>query len=452
MPESLDPIKATDTNTQFVINHLYDGLVSWSLENGIEPLLAEKWKFSVDKKNIYFDLKQNAYFSDGTQITAPDIVTCLTRVLTTENYYKDHFKNVSSLTAVSLYKVRIELKRQDPKILFLLAGTPALITKIDKHGTFLSSGPFAINKIDKNEISIVARKNYYGIQPTTEIINFRILRDNNILKMIDKNEIDDSIIDSSPNQNLRTKKDNWTKINMWATWGIGFDIRNTVAKNKIIRQALAKNLKSETFINQIFPNQQLAYGLIPFGIPGTLTNSVPLDVDLKFKIPLNEKESQTIEIYIPIEIPQKEQIINWLNKNAEISLVKYKIIEENFAKIISYLGTGKMGAFLLSFNAEYPSPYFYLDSILSTGPSNFFGVDSVVINNLFTAFDSTKEPASNAEALKKINSYIIAESYFIPLMHIKHNAWARDCVSGIQFTPLSEGYFSLRKVKNSCRR
>ena len=259
--------------------------------------------------------------------------------------------------------------------------------------------------------------------------------------MIQNNEIDDAIIDSSPNIKVRTNNDSWSTINMWATWGIGFDTRNEVAKSKKLRIRLANAFKTSIFVPEIFPYQQLAYGLIPFGLPGSLTEPPPSDNKIKyFNHDLNN--IKILEIFIPREVPQKDLIITWLHKYASKTKINYKIVEESFANIILNLGTGKMGAFLLSFNAEYPSPYFYLDSVLSKGPSNYFGSDSKVINDIALRFDPSKEPANNANILKKINLYLVNEALFIPLMHIKHNAWMRNCVSGIEFTPLSEGYFS----------
>ena len=39
--KSLDPIQASDSNTQFLINNAWDGLVSWSMKEGIRPAMAD---------------------------------------------------------------------------------------------------------------------------------------------------------------------------------------------------------------------------------------------------------------------------------------------------------------------------------------------------------------------------------------------------------------------------
>ncbi|KGF71802.1 peptide ABC transporter substrate-binding protein [Neosynechococcus sphagnicola sy1] len=58
-----------------VFTYIYEGLIT---ENGvtgeIEPALAESWKFSADKKQIVFTLREHLKWSDGQPLTAADVV------------------------------------------------------------------------------------------------------------------------------------------------------------------------------------------------------------------------------------------------------------------------------------------------------------------------------------------------------------------------------------------
>lgn len=72
-PSSLDPHKV-ESDVEFnIISDLFEGLVSVSPGGEIQPRLAEKWE-NKDNTVWTFHLRPGVTWSDGTAITAPDIV------------------------------------------------------------------------------------------------------------------------------------------------------------------------------------------------------------------------------------------------------------------------------------------------------------------------------------------------------------------------------------------
>ena len=72
-PASLDPHKV-ESDVEFnIISDLFDGLVSVSPAGEIQPRLAEKWE-NKDNTVWTFHLRPGITWSDGTAITAEDIV------------------------------------------------------------------------------------------------------------------------------------------------------------------------------------------------------------------------------------------------------------------------------------------------------------------------------------------------------------------------------------------
>lgn len=445
-PETLDPLKATDTISQLIVNHVYDGLVKWNIGAGIEPQLADRWDWNEKRTSVTFYLNPKAHFSDGSRLTAQDVLACLTRAMSADNYYRTHFNSVERVSIVSNSSLKITLKKPDPKLLFLLAGVPSKIYKMNAAGKFLYSGPFELEKNESTRVVLRRTATYYGPIPPTKVISFQI---GDAASLIANNRIDDDIVRASPSLDRRTESDKWHQIPMWATWAIGFDTRNVAVKSKTVRQRLAKLLTSKSFIENIFPGQQEAFGLIPNGMPGSLNTTIVVS-DSKAKQP-NLQNLKAIEILIPKEAPNAELIKKWITAQLPHSGVPTVAVLANFSQMIEKLGTGKMAAFLLSFNAEYPSPYFYVNSLLSKGPSNFFGIDPAIVNRIIFNANDPDEPSIFAQKLRYLNSFMVLDSYLIPLMHVRHNAWMRSCVSDIEFSPISEAYFSFRGVKNTCR-
>ncbi|MFP7304214.1 ABC transporter substrate-binding protein [Klebsiella pasteurii] len=72
-PSSLDPHKVESDVENNIISDLFEGLVSVSPTGEIEPQLAEKWE-NKDNTVWTFHLRPGVTWSDGTAITAQDIV------------------------------------------------------------------------------------------------------------------------------------------------------------------------------------------------------------------------------------------------------------------------------------------------------------------------------------------------------------------------------------------
>lgn len=72
-PSSLDPHKVESDVENNIISDLFEGLVSVSPAGDIQPRLAEKWE-NKDNTVCTFHLRPGATWSDGTAITAQDIV------------------------------------------------------------------------------------------------------------------------------------------------------------------------------------------------------------------------------------------------------------------------------------------------------------------------------------------------------------------------------------------
>lgn len=71
---TLDPQMSEDSQSHRVVNDLFEGLTSYDQSNKIIPGLADKWEISENGKIYTFHLRPKIKFSDGTPITANDVV------------------------------------------------------------------------------------------------------------------------------------------------------------------------------------------------------------------------------------------------------------------------------------------------------------------------------------------------------------------------------------------
>lgn len=71
-PRTLDPGKASDDGSAFILNQIFEGLVELDETYGVVPGLAARWDQSDDGRRYVFHLRRNLRWSDGTPLTAAD--------------------------------------------------------------------------------------------------------------------------------------------------------------------------------------------------------------------------------------------------------------------------------------------------------------------------------------------------------------------------------------------
>jgi len=80
--KSLDPAQATDSYSIYAIEFVYSGLVRLDDRNNVVPDLAQSMPaVSADYLTYTFTLRPHAAYSDGTPLTAQDVVASITRSL-----------------------------------------------------------------------------------------------------------------------------------------------------------------------------------------------------------------------------------------------------------------------------------------------------------------------------------------------------------------------------------
>ena len=71
---NFNPLYYSSTYDGNVVDLVFDRLISRNFEGEYEPNVAESWEFTNENKSILFKLKKDISFSDGTPLTAHDVV------------------------------------------------------------------------------------------------------------------------------------------------------------------------------------------------------------------------------------------------------------------------------------------------------------------------------------------------------------------------------------------
>lgn len=107
-PETLDPHQATGFPEALIIYDLFEGLVARGPDGRFGPGLAERWEVSADGLTHTFHLRPGGVWSDGSPITADDVVWSFRRLVDparTQGRNSHYFWPVRNARAITEGKV-----------------------------------------------------------------------------------------------------------------------------------------------------------------------------------------------------------------------------------------------------------------------------------------------------------------------------------------------------------
>lgn len=165
----IDPVQVKTLVDLDISYALGTTLVDWTPSRELTSGLAESWEFLGEKK-VSFNLSSKAKWSDGTQVTADDVVKSLNRAK------KDYgqvlaslFGSVESIIAKNPKTIVFELTADSIQNTLVRKLTEPMYgvfaTKEGKLSFEKSSGPFRLKNANTDEINLEVNKHWISYQP-----------------------------------------------------------------------------------------------------------------------------------------------------------------------------------------------------------------------------------------------------------------------------------------------
>jgi peptide/nickel transport system substrate-binding protein len=185
---TLDPYNTQDDPSIFTELTIYDRLVRLSADGkGIDPELAEKWDVAKDGMSADFTLREGVKFSDGTPLTAEDVVFSLTRAIDQKSSWGFLFSPVKSVSKVDDKTVRFTMSDPFAPLLPALSTFAASIyskANFEKWGDQAGNHPlgtaaFMLDHWNQGqEVTLVRNPNYWQAgKPYLDKVVFRVVGD-----------------------------------------------------------------------------------------------------------------------------------------------------------------------------------------------------------------------------------------------------------------------------------
>lgn len=259
---TLDPHNTRSVGSDLsVIGSIYSSLIrNDGAGKEYKGDLATKWSDEGSLKWT-FTLDPDAVFSDGTPVTAEDVVWNIKRVQTPANALRwaPQLDNIAEATAPDKQTVVITLKRPNAELLSTLAMFYILSPKWAETHTpateAMGSGPYLLEAYTpKGALKLKAKDTYWGNVPAVKSVNYADLGSNDAeINALLAGEVD-LITNIGPRDSQRFNGNNEVKVVSFPTARMAMVKFNTVKEpvnNPLVRQALNYAVDKQSIIDSL---------------------------------------------------------------------------------------------------------------------------------------------------------------------------------------------------------
>ncbi|MDY8162814.1 peptide ABC transporter substrate-binding protein [Bacillus thuringiensis] len=477
---SLDTVKTTDGTSAHVMQNIFEGLYVLNDQDQPTPAIAKSFKRSEDGKKYTFDLRKDAKWSNGDNVTANDFMFAWKRAINPETasqyasmlFYVKNAKEINKgamsldelgVTVINDYKLEVELEQPIPYFLQLLA----LPIYLPQHESFLKeqgnnyalepsnliyNGPFVLEKW-KHEQEFQLKKNAtYWDQKKVKLdeINFHIVKDTmTVVNLYEAGDLDRVPINSQVVDKYKGNKE----LHMSSDPGIAmlrFNEKNTALANKKVRQSISLALNKDDFVAHFINNgAKPASGLVPVGHVNEETgkdfrkeNGDLSLYDLQKAKKIWEEAKKELGVgevnleFLTFEQDNAKRMAEYIKGDLEKYLhgLTIQIKQQPFKQKLQLEQTGDYDITMANWGPDYKDPISYLELFTTGNPNNKMNYSNVRYDELIkkAKTDFVLDREKRWEALREAEQVLLEDAAVAPLYHIGSAYVQKEYVKGIE--------------------
>jgi peptide/nickel transport system substrate-binding protein len=293
---SWDLHKEITSNNAFAIDKVFESLLTFDANGSIVDHLAESHEVSADGLTYTFKLRSGLKFSDGTEVTAEDVVFSINRHLNTEDAPLPISAKVKSVTATDASTATITLEEPSTPFLAELSNFANGVIPKDFGGKTeeeffknpIGTGPWVVESWDPaGDITFVKNPNYWQEgKPLLDKLVYKLVEDDTqAINQLKAGEVDAIESVSAANAGeLANGADTQVITNgSWVIEQIFFNTKDEHFADVHVRRAIALTLDRKGITDaSTFGYADVADALLPPTIPYSTSGTIKaLDLDLE---------------------------------------------------------------------------------------------------------------------------------------------------------------------------
>ena len=461
-PSSLDPAAQGDSTSAAVTAQLYESLTAFDPSLTLRPALAESWRIEEDGLRVVLTLRPGLSFSDGTPLTAEDVVRSWHRVIDPERPsplaslmldvegVEARLSGSAGPDAVGFRAegsdVVVDLVRPGGDFPAIVAGpTFAVVppgaddpSDFDVDG-FVGSGGYVLSRATDEELTLTANERYWAGMPRIGTVH--LLTDIGGRSPVDQftdGQLDYTPIGQADAAWIRYDRDLGPALREVPSLSLeylGFDTSRPPFDDVRVRQAFGQAVDWTRIVQFSTPDAALpATSMVPPGIPGRSEESF---------LPVHDPDAARALLaeagypggrgfpkvtYLTGGSAYAEGILADLER--ELGL-RPRFRTTNFDELFARLPVDPPPMWSLGWVADYPGRKDFLGVLLRTGVTNNYSRwSSAAFDAAIDAAGSTTDPVDASAAYDEAEAIIQQEVPLVPLAYGTGWALSRDGLLG----------------------
>lgn len=462
---SLDPNQIIYVSDWEVASIIYEGLVGYGSDfETIEPLIAESWKISDGGKEYTFNIRRGIKFHDdvcfkegkGRELTAYDIRYNFLRICSSLNpgsnaglylskiegakeYNESKTSEISGISIVDSFTVKIRLKKPSASFLKILASQSAYIIPKEAVEYYrdsfknhpVGSGPFRLAQWKElQEITLVRNDNYWKkdlagnklpylnkikitLGNSQEIVFNEFVKGNSYFLTSDI-----AAFNTLKQRSEFSKQFNYEEVSKGMTsrfFGFSMNKNYELARNKNLRKAIAFAFNRSKVLKEEL-NAVPAYSLVPaYLFKKQNLFKDPYNMDVAKELAGKSGFSGTVSISSPLKMSDVEEL-----RECIVALGLKAKVNSDAVNYYNHIVEDRPDIFRVSMHPSYPDPeeYYQLFYSGSGKEINLTGFSNQMFDQIFekaiVELDNNKRELLFIELEK-----ILSEE--MPAIFISHN-------------------------------
>jgi oligopeptide transport system substrate-binding protein len=463
-PSSIDPARAGDVGSAAVIANLYETLTALDPSLTLRPALAESWVLEDEGRRVVFTLRPNLSFSDGSPLTADDVVRSWRRVvdpaapsplasliadvLGVRDLLAGRTSDPASIgvRADGDRRVIVDMVRAGGDLPTIVSSsTFAVVPRgsgqiiVPEPGRFVGSGAYVLAEVTESEIVLAANDRYWAGPPAIGTV--RLITDIGGRSAVDvfaAGELDYTSVGFWDAGWIAYDEDLGPALRSEPSLSVtyyGFDATRPPFDDVRVRRAFAMAVDWRRLAALEAPGSVIpATGIVPVGIPGR--------PDGDFLPPYDPVEARRLLADAGYPGGRGLPPVRFLSGGGGPDHGIVAMLEAELGVDIEYatmafgdyfgrLETEPSQIWSLSWIADYPGPNDFLDVLLGTGSTaNYGGWSSAAFDAAIDEALTSGDPDDAVAAWARALAVVSDEAPVVPVYYGASWALAADGLLG----------------------
>ena len=459
---TLDPAAQGDIGSAAVSAQLFESVTAFDPQLQVRPALAASWDLLDGGRRIVFHLRPGLTFSDGSALTAKDVVRSWLRILDPAHpspllslmadvdgalaYAHGENRDPASVKLTANGQdVEVRLTRPatdfvaiaaSPTFAIVPPGIDAGPTALAPSG-FVGSGAYVLSAANDTTTTLTANDHYWAGPPSIETVELVDIGGRSPVAAFEAGDVDLTSIFSfdapwisyDPTLGPQLREDESLSLNYY-----GFDTSRPPFNDVKVRQAFARAVDWRRLVSLVSGDTAaVATSMVPPSVPGRSdTDFLPAYDPAGARSLLAEAgypggagfPETTMRTF---GMPYDAAFVAEIKRELGVSLAYETMSGDYFGR----LAEDPPGIWSMGWVADYPAPNDFLGILLGTGSSNNYGrwssaaFDAAVGDALETA-----DPVAARAAFDRAETIVRDEAPVIPLSYNKEWKLSREGLLG----------------------